>query len=136
MTKDLPGEGEAHRSDLNLMLGYRVDKSANPNAFPMTDETICPSSLTVSVEGTELLSVLLPDCPADCRGILSHFYQLRDDRLDEIGTYGYLCRAVIDASLAAALPERFEVSLTVDRGLSLFGRRSGRYPCGIDITTN
>ncbi len=136
LTRDLPnGESSDCGSELNaLMLGYRVDPGANPNAFPITDEYTNPGSLTVSVEGKELAAVTLDDCPADSRGVLSHHYQADDRRLDEVGSYGYLVSVTIDAETAAALPKTFSVTLTADRGLSVFGRRSGRYPCGIDIT--
>ncbi len=136
MTKDLPnGVTVDNGGEDSLMLGYRVDPGANPNAFPMTDEYTHPATLTLSVEGQTLASFPLPDCPADSRGILSHHYQPRDDRLDETGSYGYLITCTIPAHIAKTLPECFRITLASDAGLSLFTRRAGRYPCGIDIET-
>lgn len=135
MTKDRTDGKEADGAvDISYMLGYRVDRGANPNCFYMTDETLYPGTLTVSVEGREIDIFSLPDSPADSRGCLSHFYQPSDDRLEETGSYGYLCFAVIPETMAAALPETFTVSLKADHGLSVFGRKSGRYPVAIDVT--
>ena len=135
LTKDLPEtKQEAYKGDIAMLLGEEVDRTKNPNTFPMTDEQCYPGKLTVSIEGKEISAFDLPDCPADSRGILSHFYQETDNRLDEVGSYGYLCRTVIPAALLETLPDRFTVTLTADRGLSIFGRRSGRFPIGIDLS--
>jgi predicted transcriptional regulator len=76
----------------------------------------------------------LPDDPADHRGILSWHAQLRDRRLREAGSYGYLVTATVpEAALAAAAQSReFVIRLEVDEalpgGLAIYGERFGRYP--------
>ena len=60
-----------------------------------------------------------------------------DDLLDEAGSYGYLCEALIPSALLMKLKEKDEFTLTLKMkdkaGLSLFGRRSGRYGIGIAL---
>lgn len=110
------------------------DPSANPNAYPMTDTTPHPSAVRVRVNGTVAGSVTLPDDPADHRGVLSWHAQLRDRRLREAGSYGYLLQvtlpadALADAARTGQLVIRFEVDAALPGGLALYGERFGRYP--------
>lgn len=110
------------------------DPSRNPNAYPMTDEVRFPSAVTIRVNGVVAGRHELPDDPADHRGILSWHAQLKDRRLREAGSYGYLLevpipRAALEqASADGALQIRLEVDEALPGGLALYGARFGRYP--------
>src|SRR5207247_5411443 len=71
------------------------DPSRNPNAYPMTDEVRFPSAVTVRVNGVVAGRYELADDPADHRGILSWHAQLKDRKLREAGSYGYLLEVPI-----------------------------------------
>lgn len=127
-------EGAA-RQEGDFMLGKGThDPSRNPNAYPMTDTVRFPSAVCVRVAGQSAGQFDLPDDPADHRGILSWHAQLRDRKLREAGSYGYLIQATIPTSAvraAAAAKEfvvRFEVDASLPGGLALYGERFGRYP--------
>lgn len=127
-------EGSA-RQEGDFMRGKGThDPSLNPNSYPMTDTVRFPSSVRVRVNGQAVGTFDLPDDPADHRGVLSWHSQLRDRRLREAGSYGYLCDAAIpvDALAGAAdtgeLVVRFEVDDALPGGLALYGERFGRYP--------
>ena len=110
------------------------DPSRNPNAYPMTDETRFPSAVTVRVNGVVAGRYELPDDPADHRGILSWHAQLKDKKLREAGSYGYLLevpipRAALEKAAAeGALVVRLEVDEALPGGLAIYGARFGRYP--------
>jgi hypothetical protein len=110
------------------------DPSLNPNAYPMTDAVRFPSAVTVRVNGVLASRHELPDDPADHRGILSWHAQLKDRRLREAGSYGYLLEAPIpraaleSAAAEGALRVRLEVGEELPGGLALYGARFGRYP--------
>jgi len=135
MTHDFPDETAAEKVDLNYMLGYRCDPGANRNSFPQTDAETNPGLLEMLIDGERVCSFWLADCPADSRGALSHHYQIVDNLLDEAGSYGQLCEKVIPSALLMRLKERESFTLTLrmkdKAGLSLFGRRSGRWGMGI-----
>ena len=137
MTHDFPEEDKGAKIDLNYMLGYRCDPGANPNTFAQTDENRYPGTLEVSVDGQVIDVIALADCPADSRGALSHHYQASDRHLDEAGTYGYLCDVRIPSALLLKLKEKDSFVLTLcavgDHGLSVFGRKSGRYAMDIVV---
>jgi hypothetical protein len=111
-----------------------LDPSRNPNAYPMTDETRFPSAMTVRVNGVVAGRHELPDDPADHRGILSWHAQLKDKKLREAGSYGYLVevpipRAALEKAAAeGALQIRLEVDESLPGGLAIYGARFGRYP--------
>ena len=111
-----------------------LDPSRNPNAYPMTDETRYPSAVTVRVNGVAAGRQDLPDDPADHRGILSWHAQLKDKKLREAGSYGYLVevpipRAALEKAAAeGALQIRLEVDDALPGGLAIYGARFGRYP--------
>jgi len=136
MTHDLPDhttdEGSA---DMNYMLGYRCDPSANANTFTQTDEIRYPGTVEVLIDGSAIGQLVLPDSPADSRGALSHHYQAADTRLDEAGSYGYYCDVRIPSSHLLKLREKESFTLTLravgTHGLSVFGRKSGRYAMDI-----
>lgn len=135
MTHDYPKDNAPEKIDLNYMLGYRCDPGANPNSFPQTDEEFHPGTLELYADNEKFAEIHLPDCPADSRGALSHHYQPDDKLLDEAGSYGILCDIVIPSRLVLKLAVQESFTLTFrmkdDSGLSLFGRRSGRYGIGI-----
>lgn len=136
MTHDLPTEVDQGKIDMNYMLGYRCDPGANRNSFPQTDENKNPGRLELLFNGERFAEILLPDCPADSRGALSHHYQPADDELDEAGSYGCLCDVNIPSRLLLGLESdsfRLTFRMVDDAGLSLFGRRSGRYGIGITV---
>ncbi len=110
------------------------DPSRNPNAYPMTDETKYPGSVQVLANGHSAGRFDLPDDPADHRGILSWHHQLKDKKLREAGSYGYLISASIPrAALAEAMKTKLlRIRLAVDdalaSGLAIYGSQFGRYP--------
>ena len=110
------------------------DPSANPNSYPMTDTTLFPSAVRVRMNGVVAGTYTLPDDPADHRGILSWHAQLRDKKLHEAGSYGYLIQAtlpaegVVAAAHAKEIVLRLEVDASLPGGLAIYGERFGRYP--------
>jgi hypothetical protein len=125
----------ATRQEGDFMLGKGThDPSLNPNAYPMTDTIIFPSSVRVRVAGVSAGLFELPDDPADHRGVLSWHSQKRDKKLREAGSYGYLVNAPIPAGSLRAAAEageiviRFEVDAGLPGGLAIYGERFGRYP--------
>jgi hypothetical protein len=120
---------------LNLMRGDgSKDRSANPNAYPMTDVDRNPSAVFVDVEGTRVARVVLPDDPADHRGVLSWHAQLRDKKLRDAGTHGTLIDVVIPVQRIRGAEQRGHVDLRLavdpatSGGLAVYGARFGRYP--------
>jgi len=113
--------------------GGALDPSQNPNAYPMTDETVFPSAVHITINGASAGRYELPDDPADHRGILSWHYQLKDRRLREAGSYGYLLRANLSraAISKAASTGELIIRLSVDDGLqgglAIYGAEFGRY---------
>jgi hypothetical protein len=139
-TKDRKDAGE-QQGDFMRGRGT-LDGSLNPNAYPMTDGVPFPSAVRIRVNGAAVACEDLPDDPADHRGILSWYSQkreadprqLREGRLHEAGSYGYLVAAAIPAEAlraAAAAKEivvRLEVDPALPGGLAVYGERFGRYP--------
>ena len=89
-----------------------------------------PSDVTLSVNGVEVETIRIPDCPADARGVLSYIH-------GQPGIYGYLYRVKVDPSLvlngkADTLTVRYEVKAdaAAKGGFALYGARMGRYPTG------
>jgi Glycosyl hydrolases family 2, sugar binding domain/Glycosyl hydrolases family 2/Glycosyl hydrolases family 2, TIM barrel domain len=111
-----------------------LDPSRNPNAYPMTDGVRFPSAVMVRVNGVAAGRHELPDDPADHRGILSWHAQLKDKKLREAGSYGYLLKvevpraALEKAAASGTLEIRLEVDPALPGGLALYGARFGRYP--------
>jgi hypothetical protein len=99
--------------------------------YPQTSERRFPTRLTVSVGGVPAGSVTLPDDPADSRGALSYANG------PEPGQWGYRVTlpvrdvAALRARLAKGSPLRVRFAAR-DGGLTLLGRRTGRY--GIEPT--
>ncbi|HET7449896.1 MAG TPA: glycoside hydrolase family 2 TIM barrel-domain containing protein, partial [Gaiellaceae bacterium] len=110
------------------------DPSRNRNAYPMTDERLFPSAVTVRANGALAGRYDLADDPADHRGILSWHAQLRDRYLREAGSYGQLLRVPLPAEALDAAAKsgfvvvRLEVSDALPGGLAIYGSKFGRYP--------
>ncbi|NJN34664.1 MAG: hypothetical protein HC817_10835 [Saprospiraceae bacterium] len=54
---------EKEKTDVDFMLGGKASPSGNPNAYPMTDETLFPSKIVVSINGEATLTTTLQDDP-------------------------------------------------------------------------
>jgi hypothetical protein len=121
-----------YEEDQDFMKGSLVANSSNPNSYPMTDETEFPSEVSVSVNGSEVLSVVLKDDPADHRGVLSWHNQIRDGKLREAGSYGYLVKVPISkAAIIEAHKNGGKVVISfqtkADGGIAVYGKDFGRY---------
>lgn len=117
--------------DISYMHGYRTDPEYNLNTYFMTDTVRHESNIRILIDGRQIESVLLPDDPADSRGVLSWHYQPVVNKLDEAGSYGYLVKVLLPSTIAAKLNQtrHFQLQLeAVDGGLALYGRNAGRYP--------
>ncbi|HQS54366.1 MAG: glycoside hydrolase family 2 [Bacteroidetes bacterium 24-39-8] len=129
--------GEGFEKDQDYMLGAKVSPHKNPNAYPMTDETLFPSVIKVSVNGKTLKTETLPDDPADHRGVLSWNSQLKDKKLREAGSYGYLIKVPIsNAVLKQAAAQGFlslKLSTEAEGGIAVYGSDFGRYPINPSI---
>jgi hypothetical protein len=130
--KDIEG---AAKIEGDFMRGQgTADPSRNPNSYPMTDETLFPSAVTVRVNGVTAGHQMLKDDPADHRGILSWHAQGHDRHLHEAGSYGELLDVAIPrealekAAAAGELVIRLEVSDALPGGLAVYGAKFGRYP--------
>ena len=103
--------------------------SANGGAR-QTEPEKHPSDVTISVNGVDIETIHIPDCPADARGVLSYIH-------GQPGTYGYLYRVKVDPSVvfeseADIFTVRYEVKAdaAAKGGVALYGARMGRYPTG------
>ena len=118
--------------DQDFMLGSQVAPSANPNAYPMTDETTFPSEITISLNGVQVQTTTLKDDPADHRGVLSWHHQLQDRKLREAGSYGYLVSVPVSKKTLKEASEKgqFEIILRTsgEGGIAVYGKEFGRYP--------
>ncbi|MDA3821142.1 MAG: glycoside hydrolase family 2, partial [Bacteroidales bacterium] len=116
----------------DFMKGSKVAPSSNPNSYPMTDEELFPSEISVLIEGNKPYTTLLADDPADHRGILSWHHQLKDKRLREAGSYGYLVKVPIKKTrMKEAIDAGFliiRIQTEDEGGIAIYGREFGRYP--------
>ncbi|QHW32858.1 glycoside hydrolase family 2 [Paenibacillus rhizovicinus] len=122
---------------ISMMHGADAAVEYNSNTYYMTDNEFHESLINVLVDGEKVASFLLPDNPADSRGVLSYQYQEVQNKLDEAGSYGYLCKVTLPSSITAKLDRSRGFKLTLEAGeggLALYGRNAGRYP--IDILVN
>jgi len=124
----------------NYMLGSRVSPSKNPNAYPMTDESRFPSEVSIQVDGNTLLKTVLPDDPADHRGLLSWHHQLMDKKLREAGSYGYLVKVPVTKSMLNKAKSRGYMTIRLNAlgegGLAVYGAEFGRFPVNINLVVN
>ena len=106
------------------------EASSSNGGARQTEPEKHPSDVTISVNGVEIETIRIPDCPADARGVLSYIH-------GQPGNYGYLYKVKVDPSLvfereADALTVRYEVKAdaAAKGGFALYGVRMGRYPTG------
>jgi len=114
------------------MLGEKASPSSNPNSYPMTDETLFPSKVSISINGAQVLTTTLKDDPADHRGVLSWHHQLKDRKLREAGSFGYLVKVpVTKQQLSAAVRKgelKVKISTVGEGGIAVYGKSFGRFP--------
>jgi hypothetical protein len=120
------------RTDVDYMLGGKASPSANFNSYPMTDEKMFPSKIEILVDGNSALTSILPDDPADHRGVLSWHHQLKDRNLREAGSYGYLTKVTISKQQLKAAVDKGEIKIQIktlgEGGVAVYGKSFGRYP--------
>jgi hypothetical protein len=140
-------EGEAESIGMTVVSNKGTIPGYGKNSYPQTDEKTFPSSVVITANGERLSDTVLPDDPADHRGLLSWMNQEpgwswgspdRNKRwlLDEAGSYGYLVKAhfnkkdIRKALEAGKVVIRLEVkeSDNARGGLSVYGKESGRFP--------
>ena len=78
------------------------------------------------------MTTTLKDDPADHRGVLSWHHQLKDRKLREAGSYGYLTKVAISKKQLKAAAEKGELVIRLktegDGGIAVYGKSFGRYP--------
>ena len=118
-------------TEQNFMLGSKVAPSANPNSYPMTDEKVFPSEISIHINGQKVQTTILADDPADHRGVLSWHHQLQDRKLREAGSYGYLIKVPLDRSMLEDVIRKGELVVTLqtegEGGIAIYGKEFGRY---------
>ena len=129
-------DGDEIQGDYMLGKGT-FDHCKSLNSYAMTDTTLWPSKLEVSVNGKVVGKVDLADDPADHRGILSWGAQPAEREMREGGSYGELVKVEIPLSGIPAdeilktrqVKIRFSVPESdLDGGLAIYGKDFGRYP--------
>ena len=125
-------KGEDFNKNQDYMLGAKVSPHKNPNAYPMTDEYTFPSVISVFINEIKTKTTTLPDDPADHRGILSWHSQLKDKKLREAGSYGYLIKITISENDLKKSVRQGYLTLKIqtegEGGLAVYGEDFGRYP--------
>jgi hypothetical protein len=123
---------QEYERDQDFMRGSLVSPSANPNAYPMTDEKLFPSKISVSIDGQEVYSTTLADDPADHQGVLSWHHQLKDRKLREAGSYGYLVKVPIKKGMLKSALQKgallVQLQTRGEGGIAVYGKQFGRYP--------
>jgi hypothetical protein len=140
-------EGVAEGIGMTVVSNKGTIPGYGKNSYPQTDEETFSSNVVITANGQKIAESLLPDDPADHRGLLSWMNQEpgwawgSSDRskrwlLDEAGSFGYLVKAKLDKSVIqeAIKTGKIVVRLKVDEsgpthgGLSVYGKESGRFP--------
>lgn len=140
-------EGEAERIGMTVVSNKGTIPGYGRNSYPQTDEKTFPTSLRITANGEKIAETLLPDDPADHRGLLSWMNQEpgwewgspdRSNRwlLDEAGSYGYLVTAHLHRNDIKRAFEEGKVIIRLEvnesdqdnGGLSVYGQESGRFP--------
>ena len=121
----------------DYMLGAVVSPHKNPNAYPMTDEKATPSVISIFVNGLKVKTMTLQDDPADHRGVLSWHNQLKDKKLREAGSYGYLVKVPISKNDLKRAAGQGYLTLRIqtegEGGLAIYGEDFGQYPINPSI---
>ncbi|MXV85504.1 glycoside hydrolase family 2 [Candidatus Poribacteria bacterium] len=122
----IEGIDPANSAEMELIF----EASSSNGGARQTEPEKHPSDVTISVNGVEIETIHIPDCPADARGVLSYIH-------GQPGIYGYLYRVKVDPSIvfenkADTLTVRYEVKAdaAAKGGFALYGARMGRYPTG------
>jgi len=114
------------------MKGSKVEPSSNPNSYPMTDETKFPSTVKIFVNDKEYHEQILPDDPADHRGVPSWYAQPQNRKLREAGLYGYLIKISLDKKIRQDIDSKGALRIKLEAvdggGLAIYGKEFGRYP--------
>lgn len=133
--KDLKLDAEANLDPINFFVDNPLDekRDRNKNSFFMTDPEKYPSDVEVYADDNMIARFDMEDDPADTRGCLSHMYQKKDTILDEAGSYGYVYTVKIGKEFLKG--KSFVLRFKTENSLSLFGRKSGAYPTGIELFT-
>ena len=122
---------EAFDQNQDYMKGSKVAPSSNPNSYPMTDEILFPSEIEVLINGKFTLAQVLTDDPADSRGVLSWYAQLKDRKLREAGSYGYLVKVPLSKDVIEAMRTsgalRVMLQTKGEGGIAVYGKEFGRY---------
>jgi hypothetical protein len=125
---------EAAAASAQSRLDWR--QKARGDDYPQTEvNRKIPTGLAVSVNGVEVADLILPDDPADARGVLS--YNFADDY--QPGSYGFLNDIAISEEQMCEIRENameggWVVTFSVPQdarmrtGFRLYGRRMGAYP--------
>lgn len=120
------------KQDQDYMKGARVSPHLNPNAYPMTDEQKFPSTVSIIINEQKVKSLTLEDDPSDHRGVLSWHNQLKDKKLREAGSYGYLVKIPVSKSELQKSVKQGFIKLRLQTegsgGLAIYGENFGRYP--------
>ena len=123
---------QAFDRNQDYMKGSVVAPSSNPNSYPMTDETMHPSTIRIYINDRLMTEKTLSDDPADHRGILSWHHQLQDKKLHEAGSYGYQVKVPLSRAQRRSLNKLEKVSVRIEfldeGGLAVYGKEFGRYP--------
>ncbi|MGO4346426.1 glycoside hydrolase family 2 protein [Paenibacillus sp. MCAF9] len=122
--------------DISFMHGALSDPEYNINSYFMTDSDRHEAKLNVLIDGQLVDTIVLTDDPADSRGVLSWHYQAVSNKLEDAGSYGYLCKVILPSALTAKLNQNrsFKLQLEAEQGgLTLYGRNAGRYPIDIIV---
>ena len=123
---------QKEKTDVDFMLGGKASPSGNPNSYPMTDEKLFPSKISISINGEAGFTTTLADDPADHRGILSWHHQLKDRKLREAGSYGYLTKVFVSKKQLKAAVEKGELVIGIktegNGGIAVYGKSFGRFP--------
>ena len=112
----------------DMLGGGTMCRSRNPNSYPQTSEEKHPATVKVFIDGKLAATQVLPDDPADHRGILSWLAQTHVWHLHEAGSYGWRVTAPVPAS--AVKNGKVTIRLESDNGLAVYGPRFGRLPFG------
>jgi hypothetical protein len=123
---------QQEKTDVNYMLGAKASPSGNPNSYPMTDDTTFPSRISITINGVTALTTTLKDDPADHRGVLSWHHQLKDRKLREAGSYGYLIKVPVTRKQLSSAVRKGELKVKIsaldEGGIAVYGKSFGRYP--------
>lgn len=119
-------------SNQDFMKGSKVAPSSNPNSYPMTDEDNFQSNIRVTANGEVVTHAILPDDPADHRGILSWHSQKEDRTLKEAGSYGYYIKTAFNEKVVEKIKKDGSLIIRFESinggGIAIYGKDFGRYP--------